>query len=330
LDLAVRPESNAEINRSLARLLEEIRENPLVAAVGLSSEVPLGGTESTTEVSTGGSVGVPVRISGASSGFFSALQIPLLIGRDFRGVGDGADVEVIVNRRAAESLWPGKTPLGQQLHVRNVTATVVGMTENVQSGRLGESPRPTVYVPYSRGLGEAHLLVRTVGSTKDGPRIIRGAVERAFPGAAAAGPSPLREVILSAMPQGMLANLVGGFSLVGLVLTSIGLFGAVTFFIVQSAREIGIRAALGATPFDLTRFILARGMAPAFTGLAIGIGCAFGVSRLLQSLFAGLSAWDPVAFVLGPLVLLTIGGAASVIPAIWVVRRNPAQALKAM
>jgi putative ABC transport system permease protein len=108
-----------------------------------------------------------------------------------------------------------------------------------------------------------------------------------------------------------------------ILLTALGIFGAVAFFVGQSAREIGIRAALGATPPSLVRFVLERGMAPALTGLSVGVALALMASRLLRSLFAGLHPWDPATFILSLLLVLGVGGVAALLPALWAVRRSP-------
>jgi predicted permease len=326
VDLGNRGDADGDMQKALATLVQTIGDDPRVAQVSVSSEIPLGGTVATTVVRTSGSVVAPVRISWTSANYFQTLQIPILSGREFTGAlfGEERGLEVVVSRSAAERLWPGRIAVGQQLELRGTTGTVIGVAANVQSGRLGESPHPTVYLPFSGAHGEAHLLVRSLDGGVSGTAVIRQAVERSSLPIPIMGPSPLRDVILSAIPQTALAQVIGGFGLLGLALTTVGLFGAVTFFSVQCTHELGVRAALGAAPLALLRFVLARGMAPAFTGLIVGVCLALGVSRLLQALLLGFDPWDPVTFLLSPLLLVGIGGAAAIIPALRVVRRGPA------
>jgi predicted permease len=315
----------------VADLVAALRDDPLVASAAVAAQVPLGGAVVTTSVSTSGASAVPtsVRIASVSDGYFRTLRIPVAAGREFSAADLRPDTPAValVDRAAAERLWPVGGAVGQQLRVHGALVTVVGVAAGVQTGRMGEAPQPTVYIPFSKAAGEAQILVRTAGPTRDGAGAIRRAAARAFPGVPLSGPAPLREVILSTLPQGALAFLVGGFGMLALCLTSIGLFGAVAFFAIHSAREIGIRAALGAPPSALMHFVLARGMAPAATGLAVGVVLALGLSRMMGALFAGLSPWDPVAFAGGPLLLIAVGAVASAIPAVWAVRRSPARNL---
>lgn len=322
IDVSARRETAANNASSLAGLLAAIREDPAASAAGIATEVPLGGSVSTTMVTTGRGGGTPVRIMGVSPGYFGTLRIPVLRGRDFAGTLGSAGAEAIVTPATAERLWPGQQPIGQQLQARGGTATVVGVVGDAHSGRLGEAPHPTVYLPFSGESGEAHVFVRAA-STRDGAEVIRRAVAATYSQASVAGPAPLRGVILSALPQGMLGGLVGGFGALSIILTALGIFGAVAFFVVQSAREIGIRAALGASPPSLMRFVLGRGMAPAFTGLSAGVALALLASRILRSFLAGLHPWDPMSFILSLLLVLAVGGVAALLPTIWAVRRSP-------
>jgi len=331
LDLASPALLGKPADRAVADLVAALRDDPLVASAAVAAHVPLGGTVITTSVTTSNpSAGaVPVRTASVSDGYFRTLRIPLAAGREFSAAELRRDTPTValVDRAAAKRLWPAGGAVGQQLRVQGALVTVVGVAAGVQTGRMGEAPQPTVYLPFPKAAGEAQILVRTAGPTRDGPGAIRRAAARALPGAPLSGPAPLREVILSTLPQGALAYLVGGFGVLALCLTSIGLFGAVAFFAVHSAREIGIRAALGAPPSALMKFLLVRGMAPAATGLGVGVVLALGLSRVMGALFAGLSPWDPVAFAGGPLLLIAVGAAASAIPAVWAVRRSPARNL---
>lgn len=313
---------------SVRRMAAAMREDPRASSVAVSSEVPLGGSISTTAARAGKVELASVRVVSVSGGYFRTLRIPMLRGRDFQGeIGEAAGAQAIVSRTTAARLWPGDAAVGHHLEVRNRSWTVVGVVDDVQSGRLGEAAQPVVYLPYSPEDGEAHFFVRSPGSTRDAIGVLRRGLGVALPGAPVNGPAPLRDVILSSMPQGVLAGIIGGFSVLGIVLTTIGLFGAVSFFIVQSAREIGIRAALGAPPTALARFVVGRGAAPALTGLSIGFALALGFSRLLRSFFAGLNPWDPATFFLSLALIATVGGSAALVPAVWAVTRSPARNL---
>ncbi|HEX8429703.1 MAG TPA: ADOP family duplicated permease [Longimicrobium sp.] len=330
VDVAAPGVAAAPSEKSLHRMAAAMRDDPRASSVAVSSEVPLGGSISTTGVRAGKVDLASVRVVSVSGGYFRTLRIPILKGRDFQGeIGEAAGGQAIVSRTTAARLWPGDAAVGRHLELRNGTWTVVGVVGDVQSGRLGEAAQPVVYLPYSPDGGEAHFFVRSRGSVRDATGVLQRGLSVALPGAPVNGPAPLRDVILSSMPQGALAGIVGGFSVLGLLLTTIGLFGAVSFFIVQGTREIGIRAALGASPTAVARFVAGRGAGPALSGVLVGLALALGSSRLLRSFFSGLNPWDPATFVVSLALIATVGGSAALVPALRVARRSPARNLHA-
>ena len=124
------------------------------------------------------------------------------------------------------------------------------------------------------------------------------------------------------------AELIGAFSMLALVLASIGVYGVIAYWVAQRTRELGIRMALGARPNDVLKLVLGRGARLAGMGVAIGLVAALAVGPVLRSQLYGISAFDPIVFACVPVVLLGVALAAGYVPAMRAMRVDPIVALR--
>jgi putative ABC transport system permease protein len=275
-------------------------------------------------------------------GHFAALGISILRGREFTPE-DRADTPavVIVNETFARRFWPGEDPIGKTIRVRDENApprTVVGLARDSKYRTLGEAPLPFYYLPIPQDyafvrrfarLFPLHVVVRGEGDPRSLARAVSTVLAGIDPKLPAYPPTSMMQHLgLSVLPSRVASALFGAFGLVGLLLASLGLYGVVTYSVSQRTREIGVRIALGATGRDVLLQVLREGLGLSVKGVALGALLAAGVGPAMGSLLYGLSPFDPVTFVLVPLVLAAVALAATTIPARRAARIDPVVALR--
>jgi predicted permease len=278
-----------------------------------------------------------VAVLPVANGYFSALDVPLIRGRDFqdRDGHPGSQV-AIVNERFASAYWPDENPVGKRLRLGNERAPwldVVGVSRNIaqSASNLAAGPQPVVYVPYRQlAVDSFAILVRggEVGSTVVQ---LRAAIAAMDPDLALyhvmQTDEMLRDVFWIERVQGSLFTL---FAAMALVMSSIGLYGVTAHGVNLRAREIGIRAALGATPFGVIWLVVKQSLTRIAAGLAIGLLGAVLLNDLLKEIaFAGADPGDPVTFFSTLILLAAVTLAASFLPAWRASKLNPADALRA-
>jgi predicted permease len=257
-----------------------------------------------------------------STGWFRTAGVPVLSGRDF----DGSDVAsaprvIAVNGAFVARHFPGEDPIGKRIKAGNATqneiATIVAVVGGIRHDSLNADPRPEVYVPFGQRIVWATSLV--LRTTAD-PAIIAAlareriwSVNRNVPISEVRTMDELYHASLG-RPR-MVLVLLSAFSIVGLMLGSVGIYGVVAYGVRQRTREIGIRAALGADRADIAKMVVGSGVRWAVVGVALGIPVALAASRLMRGLVFGIGATDPLSFAVVPVVLLTVATVASWIPA---------------
>ncbi|HUP24215.1 MAG TPA: ABC transporter permease [Thermoanaerobaculia bacterium] len=284
--------------------------------------------------------------------YLETLGIPLLAGRAL-GLEDraGSTLVAMVSASFARQAWGDRSPLGQriqwgvQANDRFPWMEVVGVVGDVHDGPLGSEPRPHVYVPQVQ-LADAELASGvTVGS--DWGRSFRlallaGGDPSRLTGAAIGalheldGSLPVTDVETMAQvvargvaPQRFSMTVVSAFGLISLLLAAIGLYGLLAFGVAQRSREIGLRVALGADRASLLRSVVGDGLLLVLSGVAVGLGAAAGLVRLLPAVLFETRVHDPFVFLSVPLALLVVAVAASLIPALRATRVDPMRALRA-
>jgi predicted permease len=268
-----------------------------------------------------------------SPGYFSTLRIPLVSGRDFTEADDaGAARVAIVNEAFAKRFWPGRDPIGRQFHSGGTLRTVVGVAKTGKYNRLSEGLWCFFYLPYLQGVSDLDLslCVRTRGDPNAFSGSLHQAVHEIDPGVELLQIMPLS--VHSGMvlyPQRMASGLLLLMGLVAMVLAAMGIYGVLAYTVSQRTQEFGVRIALGATPGNILRLVISRGLWLAGAGVAVGIGCSLAVTRLMTGFLYGVRPVDPGTFVAVPLLLAIVALIACFVPARRATRVDPIVALRA-
>jgi ABC-type antimicrobial peptide transport system permease subunit len=210
------------------------------------------------------------------------------------------------------------------------TVEVVGVTGNVRYESLDAVVRPEIYRPLAQTfMFPMAFVVRASGEPAQIAGAVRAAAQAIDPSIPVAELQPLTAVIAGTLARPRLVTmLLGVFAGAGLLLTMVGVYGAVAYQVRQHEREFGIRLALGATPRRIVGGVLRQGSALSALGTALAIGPALGSARLMQSMIYGIAARDPFTFVLLPAAVTIVTLAASYVPARRASRVDPATAMR--
>ena len=271
-------------------------------------------------------------------GFQHTLRVPLIAGRelDAADLRDSAASVVLVSQALAAKLWPGEKALGKRVMVPNARApfsTVVGIVGNVRHTSLDAPDGGSqFYIPETAWLwvsSQTQLVARVRGDAGIVMRRVRDAVAAVDPSQPITDVRAMSDVLSSSTAQRSLALLLfAAFAALALLLAAAGIYGVLSGSVAERTREIGLRSALGATPGDLLRLVLARGLALTFGGLVLGTIGALALTRYLHSLLFGIAATDPATFAAAALVLSTVAVAACLVPARRAIRIDPMTALR--
>lgn len=320
-----------------ARLFEELRAIPGVNAVAASSNLPLTGSSGASLVIEGrpfeGDRPPEVRYGTASDDFFQVMGIPVVKGRAFLPEDANPSVlAVVVTEAAAKRFWGPDDPIGARVRLgpdpSSPLHTVVGVVGDVILGPKGE-PVPTVYSSMRHDhWGGGFVLVRTSTDASLAASIRRAvaAVDPLLPAGAIRTLDELRSRALA--DYRLPLQLVGAFSVLAVVLASLGLYGVGSNLVASRRRELGVRMALGATSGGVLRLILRDGLTIVAIGLAIGVPIALYLGRQLGELLYGVDPTDPLTLAAVAATLGLVGLLASAIPARRASRVDPAQAIR--
>lgn len=268
-------------------------------------------------------------------GYFAAIGIPFRRGRTFdRNQQFGHTTEVIVSESFARQYFPGEDPLGKHLDLsddrtREIVA-VVGDTRFAP----GESAKPAVYSELlTDPTGEPHSATLVVRSDSDVTQFampvqrLLWQLDRDIP---ASDILTLDQVVgRSTLNVSFAAFLLAAFAAMSLLLAAVGLFGVLSYMVVQRSSEMGIRIALGAQRKQLLRLVLVDGLRPAFMGIALGLAASAGLTQWIRSMLYQTEPLDPVILGAVGFVLLLVAVAACIVPAWRVSKLDPIPALRA-
>jgi predicted permease len=264
---------------------------------------------------------------GAGERYFATLGIPILRGRDFEIRDRGrTPAPAVVSRSLAWRLFGGSDPVGAHLIAgREQDLEIVGVAADTRMRTLGEDHVSAIYTPFF----EAQLVVRVIGDAARWLAPLLSALAEMDPNATL-DLHPMSDAVEGALfPMRMAATLAGGLSGLGMALALMGLYGSISYSVGRRTREMGIRAALGATGGRVTWTALSDGMAILATGAALGMALALAAIRSLADLLPdGIDPWDP-RLLAAPAVLMAVGGAAAAwLPARRAARVDPLTALR--
>jgi putative ABC transport system permease protein len=274
---------------------------------------------------------MPVETSGAD--YFRAFGIPIVRGRAFTDADDSRAAQVaVVTEGLARRFWPNDDPIGKRIHFWNsdTTAwrTIVGIVPDMHWRSLREST-PEVIVPWRQTYWQGAFAIRTSGELASVLPALRRATREVNPVFSLWDARPMDELLAAPLAQPRLgALLLGGFAFVSMLLAAIGLYGVMASSVRASTRELGVRAALGASPERLRRGVLAQAMVVAGAGAVVGLAVALATSRLLSTLLFEVSPGDPVSLVGAAAVLMLVALMAAYLPARRATRIDPVEALR--
>jgi predicted permease len=354
VDLGFRPEHRLALNYTIntsrhatdvdmrttyRRMLEAVRTVPGVIAAGAIRDLPFHGDGEPFSFIPPGMSGVPrdkrpqATLMFTSDGFFSAMGIPLIAGRDLSPQDqNGSPFVFVVNQAFAKKFMNGQNPVGQMITLGDTSRfPIVGLVGDVKQGAVDESPAPRVYASvYQIFRVKTNLVVRTQGDPAQMIKRVEDAIRTVDPQQTFTAAFTMDEAIGSAVARPrLLTVLLGIFGVIGLVLGALGLYGMLSFLVNQRTREIGVRVALGAKPRDVLAMVIGRGLWLATIGLTLGFVGAVLVTRFMKGVLYGVTAADPATYAIVSLVLLSVATLASWLPALRAARVDPLVALRA-
>lgn len=277
--------------------------------------------------------------------YLKVMEIPLQRGRFFtEDDNEHALPVVVIDENFAREFFPNQEPIGKQVHIGivNVDAQIIGVVGHVKHWGLdtdGDAKHPIVaqaYMPYMQipdqfdsGPPAAEVVVRTKGSPTALVPAIRDAIEKLNSENVIYETKSLQGIVAESLADRRFSMvLLSIFAALALLLSSIGIYGVISYVVGQRTHEIGIRMALGAERMDVLRLMLGEGMKMALVGVAIGVAVALGLTHLMVTMLFGVSATDPATFAGVATVLIAVALAACYIPARRAMRVDPIVALR--
>jgi predicted permease len=267
--------------------------------------------------------------------YFSTMKMGLLRGRLFDENDTLATPPVIViSAKMARALWGDEDPLGHRLKIKgsgDVYRQVVGIVADMRTDQFPPDPQPTAYVPIEQDTAPLTIayVVRTTGDplafVEAAKREVR-AVDRAMPVYLVRTMAEIVEGL--DWRTRFVMSLLAIFSVLSLLLAVTGIYAALSYVVSQRTREIGVRLAIGAQRRDIFKLVIAQGMRLTLIGVVIGSIAAVALTRLMASLLFGVSATDPITFVIFALVLMVVALLACYLPARRATRVDPIIALR--
>jgi len=348
------------LQRAVDGLVAAVADIPGVEAAGLISDVPLSGSPYSGTVwradAPGASGLAPptdphdrwkADLSIVTPGYFAALGVPILRGRNFTEVDRLTDEQlnaravpasgsVVVNAAFASRYFPGEDPVGRALVLSDDqtfgwSRTIVGVVADVRGRAVSEAPVPAVFVPHAQhpDVFLPSLVVRSSLPPAAIASALRDRMAAYDPQLLVQRIRPMDEVVASALSrQRFNLVLVGGFAALGMLLAAVGIYGVVSFLVTERTREIGIRVALGAQNGDVLRLVLREGMAPVVLGAAAGVAASLVATRAIRTLLYGVTPHDPVSLASAPALLAVVALLACYLPARRATAVDPLVALR--
>ncbi len=326
------------------RLEDELRAAPGVTAVTMSNVPLLAGTNRSRGVAVQGFKAGPDTDSGSrynrvGPGYFSALGIPLIAGREFTDADRVNSAKVaLVNQTFAKKFGLENDAVGKLMgwapgegYRSTLDTTIVGVVEDAKYSEVKQKVPPQFFVPYrqDKELGGMHVYVRTSGDVAQAAPAITAVVKRLDPSL------PIEE--LGTLPEQvrnntyldrMITTLSAAFALLAMLLAAIGLYGVLAYTVAQRTREIGLRMALGAAPARVRGMVLRQVAIMTLVGALVGLVGALGVGKGAQSILFQMTGADPAVLALSAVALALVALCAGFIPAHRASRVDPMRALK--
>jgi predicted permease len=335
----------------MAQLYQQVQQRlqatPGVQSAGFATIVAMGGPTDSTDIRIPGipppQPGSPSRFVNylfVSPNYFATIGTPLQRGRDIADGDTLATVPVtIINSAMAKKYWPGEDPVGKQVGVgwtKIPLRTIVGVVADIKQVSLREEPAPAMFVPYTQNeiktypnMQAMQYAVRAKGDPATITAGVRKAVNAVDPDLPIANYATLTTLVDTSMTADRFAMLLlGAFGAVAVILAAIGMYGVISYSVMQRTPEIGVRIALGARREQIFVMILKQGSRLVCAGIAIGLIGAFTTTRLMMNFLYGVQPTDPFTFTGASLLLVAVALLACYVPARKAMKVDPMIALR--
>ena len=339
-----RYEENQQRVEAWRAIEQRLAALPGVTAVGLTSKLPLEGGSNTNalindEVYDPTQRRTQVERSSVTAGYFETMGITLLQGRLLRPEDDmqdeGGRLGVVVNRTFVERAWPDQDPIGQVFRANQpadpwYTATVVGVVQDVKQWGAEAPMQPEMYTtPPGHWGNRVHINLRSTQPAAALIPMVRAEIAAFDAELALEDPRTLKQVLLdSTQAQRAMAGLINFFMATALGLVAVGLYGTLSYHVVQRTREIGVRLAIGAVRGDILGLIFGQGLRWVLIGIAVGVGGIFALSTVLVSVVYGMSGVTITPLLIGTGSVILATALATLLPALRASRLSPIEALR--
>ncbi|HEY4304893.1 MAG TPA: ABC transporter permease [Gemmatimonadaceae bacterium] len=328
------------------RVLAQLRATPGVQEAAATATLPLKrgwNTPTTVEGHDDATYG-GTEWRGVSPGYFRAMDITLLSGRDFAETDTRTSPPVVIVSKAyASKMFPDENPIGRRIYLgvykgrgkeKTTASEIVGVVADLRDRSLDQTQlRQTVWVSHTQVKGMKFGLSSFVVRANDpvlAANALRRAIADADPSLPVADVASMNDIVLQSLgPRRFTTVLLTTFALIALALTCVGIYGVASYSVSQRTREIGVRIALGAQPSSVVGLVVRQGIRPAMIGLGVGVVLALGVSKVIASMLFGVGPRDPLSLSVVAALLAAVAVTATWLPARRASRVDPVQALRA-
>jgi putative ABC transport system permease protein len=324
----------------LQRILENVSTLPGVQSAGWVYTLPLTGNSTNGGIKIEGHPGDSPNVDKqyVEGNYFQAMRTPLLKGRFFDPRDNlNSPRVVIVNQTLAQKVFPNQDPIGKRIDVGwgdPGFSEIIGVVADAKQEALTAEHRSSTFMLYSQNAAlmeylDTNLVLRTSQEPLSAVAAIRSRIQQLDPNQPLADVKTMDDVLAESLaPQRAPACLFGGFSAIALFLAAIGIYGVLSYFVVQRSQEIGVRMALGAQRSNVLRLILGQGARLIGIGVAIGIVGGVWAARALTSLLFGVKSTDLPTFVAVSVLLAGLALVACAVPALRATRVDPLVVLR--
>jgi putative ABC transport system permease protein len=342
------------------QLVDKLQNSPGIRAAAVTSKLPLlGGTNGYIKIpgqQTESMTGPLVEFSSITTGYFRAMGIPLLEGRELmrddlamtanfireitptksdeesKAVAAKYVLPTVINQTMANTFWPGQSAIGKTFE-SFVQFRVVGVVGDVKQQRLRDKAMPESYRPLAWNLGDPSspfaVVVQAVGAPAALTNTVHSAVQSLDPNLALFSVRTMPQIVAEAMQDtSYQVALLGAMAVLALVLASVGTYGVMSYVVGQRTNEIGIRMALGAQPVEIMSMVLREVFSVVGSGIAVGFLGAVVGAKVMKDLLVGVAPFDPVTYAGVSLLLALVAVAACFVPVRRAMRVDPVLALR--
>jgi len=331
------------------RVLQQVRTIPGIDSAGFIDSLPIDGGGSHQPIQAEGQPVVPmsdqpeVDVRVISPGYLRAMRMKIVDGRDINDADVmGRPLVVLISKSLAKRFWPNQSAVGKHIALTFAgpePREIVGVFSDIKDDGLDQTrPQEALYSPMKQEKMPAAYLgrsfgtgfaIRTVSDPTTMISALGAAVHQIDAETAVVEVKPMDTLIAESLsPQRFNVLLLGAFAALALVLAAVGIYSVLSYTVRRRVREIGIRMALGADPPAILRMVLADGIKPILLGVAIGLGAALALGRVVSSLIYGVRVTDPLTFASVALLLVAVGVIATLLPAFRATRVEPVRTLR--